>query len=152
MTNPKPVSPDFSDLSKPETFVNHVRELTTPLTQSSHNQILKIATQQSLFVALIMIGCIFLFERIYEKIVQPVISLSKLALRISRKDYSFTIKKPSGKELGGLYETLNSLKEVLSREENLKKQLEITNKKLKKINEAKAEFLAKSSHDIKNLS
>lgn len=46
MTNPKPVSPDFSDLSKPETFVNHVRELTNPLTQSSHNQILKQLIEQ----------------------------------------------------------------------------------------------------------
>ncbi len=116
----------------------------------SYQQLLNIFLKHAVFVLLVVFICAVLFKVIFERIVNPVTKLSQFALRISKKDFSFTTDRPSSKELANLFDTLNSVKEVAVREEILLKRLEMTNAKLSKANEAKAEFLAKSSHDIKN--
>lgn len=118
--------------------------------EKSRQQIFNILFKHSFLIFLVVFSCMLLFQKIYRRIVRPIKKLSQLALKISRKDFTFAIEKPSSKELIDLYNTLNLVKDILQREETLLKQLELTNVKLAKANEAKAEFLAKSSHDIKN--
>ncbi len=116
----------------------------------SYQQIFNLFLRQSLYIFLVIFCCLVLFQKIYYRIVKPVSKLSQLALKISKKDFNFSIEKPIGKELIDLFNTLNSVKEVAKREEKLLQRLEFTNIELFRANEAKAEFLAKSSHDIKN--
>lgn len=116
----------------------------------SYQQIFNLFLRQSFYIFLVIFCCLILFQKIYYRIVKPVSKLSQFALKISKKDFDFSIERPQGKELIDLFNTLNSVKEVAKREEELLRKLEITNNELFRANEAKAEFLAKSSHDIKN--
>lgn len=118
--------------------------------EKSHQQLFHLFLKQSFLVLLVIFICVVLFQKIYYRIVKPSSDLSELASRISKKDFSFTIDKPSSKELLELFYTLDSLKEVMRREEILLQKLEIANLELSKANQAKIEFLAKSSHDLKN--
>ncbi len=118
--------------------------------EKSYQQIFDVALRQLFLMLLLLFSCAVLFQIIYKKIVKPISELSQFALKISQRDFSFTIDRPRGKELLDLYNTLNSVKAAFGREEVLLKRLEITNSNLSKANEAKAEFLSKSSHDIKN--
>jgi len=118
--------------------------------EKSYAQILNLFLQQFSLVLLIVFVCIILFHRIYQKIVKPVSKLSQFALRISQKDFTSTPRVPDNKELRDLHRALCSVKEAIKREKILSQKLEIANIKISKANEAKTEFLAKSSHDIKN--
>jgi signal transduction histidine kinase/CheY-like chemotaxis protein len=119
-------------------------------TEKSHQQLFNLFLKQSFLVLLVIFALIVLFQKIYRKIIKPTSDLSQLASKISKRDFSFTIDKPSGKELIELFNTLNSLKEVMRREEILLQKLELANFQLSKTNQAKVEFLAKSSHELKN--
>ncbi len=116
----------------------------------AYRQFMNLALQQLCFILLVLFTCIILFQKIHYRIVKPMSSLSQLALRISKKDFSYIIEKPKSKELLELYNILHSVRQVAKREQELLKRLEVTNADLFRANEAKAEFLAKSSHDIKN--
>jgi signal transduction histidine kinase len=116
----------------------------------SYRQIFNLFLKQLLLVFLVIFACIVLFQKIYYQIVKPVSGLSKFASKISKQDFSFVPESPKSGELLDLFNTLNSVKEVTKREKDLLKKLEVTNHELFRANEAKAEFLAKSSHDIKN--
>ncbi len=116
----------------------------------SRQQIIEILLKHSLLLFLLLISISILFQIIYKKIVKPVQNLSKLALKISKKEFEFSIEKPERKEFASLFLTLNLVKDVLRREEELLRKLEMSNEQLSKANEAKADLLSKSSHDIKN--
>ncbi len=118
--------------------------------KKSHQKISDAFQKHSLLVLLLLISISVLFQIIYKKIVKPVQNLSKLALKISKKEFEFNIEKPERKEFASLFSTLNLVKDILRREEELLRQLEISNEQLSKANEAKADLLSKSSHDIKN--
>ena len=117
----------------------------------SYHQMVVILLKQSLVIALILVALLVLFQKIHKEIIQPLHNLSRLALKIAKKDFSeFAIEKPSKKELNHLLSALNMVRDVLKREEDLLQELETSNIKLLKANEAKADLLSKSSHDIKN--
>ncbi len=118
--------------------------------EKSHQTLLNILVKQSLLVLFLLFLVTILFQIIYQKIVKPVHNLSKLALKISKKEFDFNIEKPERKEFASLFLTLNLVKDILKREEELLHKLEMSNEQLLKANEAKADLLSKSSHDIKN--
>lgn len=143
--------------SKDSGFVYAKKVTSSPMTvvvfydkEKSYQRIYYTVLRQSLYLLLIVFACVILFRRIYHKIVHPVFELSQLALKISEKDFNYKISKPKNKELLDLFNILNSVKESAKREKELLRKLEISNAELLRANEAKAEFLAKSSHDIKN--
>ncbi len=116
----------------------------------SFDQLLKVLLKQLFFVFLVICSCVILFRKIRRRIVEPVSELSKFALKIAEGDFEFVAKKPKSAELLDLFAILSSVRNSAKREKNLMQQLELTNRQLSKANDAKAEFLAKSSHDIKN--
>jgi signal transduction histidine kinase/CheY-like chemotaxis protein len=118
--------------------------------KKAHQQLSGVVLKHSFLVLFLLISVSILFQIIYKKIVKPVQNLSKLALKISKKEFEFNIEKPERKEFASLFSTLNLVKNILRREEELLHELEMSNKQLLKANEAKADLLSKSSHDIKN--
>ncbi|MBM3579982.1 MAG: sensor histidine kinase [Alphaproteobacteria bacterium] len=137
-------------LDRQKNFIGAVNIKDSPLkifvfydSNKSHDQLLSIFLKQILFLFLIIFACVILFQVIYYKIIRPVSKLSELAIKISKKDFSFAIEQPKNRELAELFHALNSLKDAVTREDALLKKLATANK-------SKTEFLAKSSHDIKN--
>ncbi len=118
--------------------------------EKSYQQLLNILFKQFFLILSIAFACIILFKQIYQKIVQPVSSLSDFALKISKRDFSATMPKPESKELANLYNTLQLVKESFEREQFLIHKLEGANKKISQENSNKTEFLASVSHELRN--
>jgi signal transduction histidine kinase len=134
-----------------KTIKNYPLELVVIYDQkTSYQQILNLFLKQFLFIISIIFACVILFRQIYKKIVEPVYDLSKFAIKISERDFSFNLEKPAGRELIDLYNTLTLVKEALEKEEILLRQLELANQKISTENFNKSEFLAAISHDIRN--
>jgi signal transduction histidine kinase len=134
-----------------KTIKNYPLELVVIYDQkTSYQQILNLFLKQFLFIMAIIFACVILFRQIYKKIVEPVYDLSKFAIKISERDFSFNLEKPAGRELIDLYNTLKLVKEALEKEEILLQQLQLANQKISTENFNKSEFLAAISHDIRN--
>jgi signal transduction histidine kinase/CheY-like chemotaxis protein len=118
--------------------------------QKSHERILNLFLKQLFFISLIVSTCVALFQSLYKRIVKPLSDLSKFALRISEKDFSYIMEKPEGGELLQLYDTLTLIKEAFLREEATLQELTISNSNLSKSNLARTNLLRSITHDIKN--
>lgn len=106
--------------------------------------------KQLSILMVILFSCVFFFQNIYNKIISPITKLSNFALKISKKNFSEDISEPKNPELVGLYKALKMVKKCLQKEEELLQDLEEANYKISKANNAKTDFLSRSSHDIKN--
>ena len=115
-----------------------------------YEQILNLFLKEFLLLLTIIFACVILFRQIYKRIVDPISKLSKFAVKVSERDFSFNLEKPSSRELLDLYNTLNLVKEAFEKEEILLRKLEIANQKISTENFNKSEFLAAISHDIRN--
>ena len=116
----------------------------------SYDKLFNSLLQNSFLILIIALFCILLFGQIYNKIINPLSSLSKFARAIAKRNFNFKINRPEGRELEELYSTLNLLQNAFKKEEELIKDLEEANKKISTENFNKSEFLAAISHDIRN--
>lgn len=115
-----------------------------------HENLINSVLKQILFILIVILSCIILFNKIHKKIVNPVTKLSILAQKISEGDFSYNVEEPEAEELQDLLEALMLLKNSFEREAFLVEQLKLANQKIAQENFNKSDFLSAISHDIRN--
>jgi signal transduction histidine kinase/DNA-binding response OmpR family regulator len=105
------------------------------------------------YIAQFSIACILiiiLLIVIRNKIISPIINLSKIADSVSRGNIDTEIPYFRSIEINGLANSLSDIKRFIKRENKLKQDLKKAQSKANNANNAKTKLLQSTSHDLKN--
>jgi signal transduction histidine kinase len=109
-----------------------------------------IAAKNLTYAVFVIFVLLLFFQKTYNRIIKPLKDLSKLATKIAKKDFNYSIEKPNEEEFTALHKSLLMLKETFEKEEELIKDLKKSKDELTQTNQAKINLISSISHDIKN--